>query len=75
LATAKKNKPIRIISSDKTVLARVFFNGTKYATQTDSLGKYSIDTIAEGNYKSTNYSSRFSNFKKSITVKKMKTTF
>jgi outer membrane receptor for ferrienterochelin and colicins len=50
LATAKKKKPIRIISSDKSCRSSFFLIGTKYATQTDSLGKYSIDT-AEGNYK------------------------
>jgi outer membrane receptor for ferrienterochelin and colicins len=48
LATAKKNKLSGIISSDKKRLqSSCFFNGTKYATQTDSLGQYSID-IAEG---------------------------
>nr|WP_309760600.1 carboxypeptidase-like regulatory domain-containing protein [Flavobacterium sp.] len=60
-----------IISSDKKRVAeaRVFLIGTKYATQTDSLGKYSIDTIAEGNYKVQIAAAGFQSLKKSITVK------
>jgi hypothetical protein len=39
LASQEKNKPIRNNFIRKTVAARVFLIGTKYATQTDSLGK------------------------------------
>jgi outer membrane receptor for ferrienterochelin and colicins len=49
----RKNKLSGIISSDKKRLQKLvfFLIGTKYATQTDSLGQYSITNIAEGNYK------------------------
>jgi outer membrane receptor for ferrienterochelin and colicins len=46
----RKNKLSGIISSDKKRLQKLvfFLIGTKYATQTDSLGQYSITNIAEG---------------------------
>ena len=60
-----------IISSDKKRVAeaRVFLIGTKYATQTDSLGKYSIANIAEGNYKIQIVAEGFQIIKKNIIVK------
>ncbi|MDI6045628.1 TonB-dependent receptor [Flavobacterium sp. LB3R18] len=59
------------VSSEKKGVseARVFLIGTKYATQTDSLGKYSIANIAEGNYKVQITVSGFQTLKKNITVK------
>ena len=49
--------------------ARVFLIGTKYATQTDSLGNYNIANIAEGSYKIQIIASGFQTLKKSITLK------
>nr|WP_317125153.1 TonB-dependent receptor [Flavobacterium sp. LB2P53] len=59
------------ISSEKKGVseARVFLIGTKYATQTDSLGNYSIANIAEGNYKIQIVAEGFQTLKKNITVK------
>ncbi|MGO4904933.1 TonB-dependent receptor [Flavobacterium sp. W20_MBD1_R3] len=41
------------ISSEKkgVMQARVFLIGTKYTTQTDSLGQYQINAVPKGNYK------------------------
>ncbi|MES2577271.1 MAG: TonB-dependent receptor plug domain-containing protein, partial [Bacteroidota bacterium] len=59
------------VSSEKKGVsdARVFLTGTKYATQTDSLGNYSIENIAEGNYRIQITASGFQTLKKNITVK------
>lgn len=59
------------ISSEKKGIseARVFLIGTKYATQTDSLGNYNIANIAEGSYKIQITASGFQTLKKNITVK------
>ncbi|MFV8368753.1 TonB-dependent receptor [Flavobacterium sp. LB2R40] len=59
------------VSSEKKGIseARVFLIGTKYATQTDSLGNYNIANIAEGNYRIQITASGFQTLKKNITVK------
>ncbi|MFV8334939.1 TonB-dependent receptor [Flavobacterium sp. RSP29] len=59
------------VSSEKKGVseARVFLIGTKYATQTDSLGNYSIANIAGGNYRIQITASGFQTLKKNITVK------
>ena len=59
------------VSSEKKGIseARVFLIGTKHATQTDSLGKYSIENINEGNYKIQIVAEGFQTLKKNITVK------
>lgn len=59
------------VSSEKKGVsdARIFLIGTKYATQTDSLGNYSIENIAEGNYRIQITASGFQTLKKNITVK------
>jgi predicted membrane protein len=67
---SQENKPIRIISSDKTVLARVFFNGTKYATQTDSLESIVSILLLREIIKAQITAAGFQTLKKSITVKK-----
>ena len=58
------------ISSDKKRVseARVFLIGTKYTTQTDSLGSYTIENIPEGNYKIQITATGFETLKKNITV-------
>jgi outer membrane receptor for ferrienterochelin and colicins len=59
------------VSSEKKGVseARVLLIGTKYATQTDSLGYYNIANIAEGSYKIQIIASGFQTLKKNITVK------
>ena len=49
----EKTRVSGIVSSEKKGItdARVFLIGTKYITETDSLGQFSITNIAEGNYK------------------------
>ena len=58
------------ISSDKKRVseARVFLIGTKYTTQTDILGSYTIENIPEGNYKIQITATGFETLKKNITV-------
>ena len=60
-----------LVSSEKKGIseARVFLTGTKYATQTDSLGNYNFANIAEGIYKIQIIASGFQTLKKNITVK------
>ena len=59
------------VSSEKKGVSEALVSliGTKYAAQTDSLGKYSIENIAEGNYKIQITAAGFQTLKKSITVK------
>jgi len=59
------------ISSEKKGIseARVFLIGTKYATQTDSLGKYIVENIDVGNYKIQVVASGFQTLKKNIVIK------
>ena len=54
------------VSSEKKGVseARVLLIGTKYASQTDSLGNYSIANIAEGNYKIQIVAAGFQTLKK-----------
>jgi outer membrane receptor for ferrienterochelin and colicins len=64
LATAKK----KISLSDLFPLTKgsarlMFLIGTKNSTQTDSLGHYTIENIAQGHYKNSNYSNRFETLK------------
>ncbi|QZK89110.1 TonB-dependent receptor [Flavobacterium sp. CHNK8] len=49
--------------------ARVFLIGTKYITETDSLGQFSITNIAEGNYKIQIIAEGFQPLTKNIIVK------
>ena len=60
-----------LVSSEKKGVseARVFLIGTKYTTQTDSLGKYSIENIPEGNYKIQIVTEGFQTLKKHIMIK------
>ena len=59
------------VSSEKKGVSevRILLLGTKYATQTDSIGKYSIENIPEGNYKIQIAAVGFQTLKKSITIK------
>jgi len=59
------------VSSEKKGIsdARIFLIGTKYTTLTDSLGKYSIENIAEGNYKIQIVVDGFQTLKKNIIIK------
>ncbi len=70
--TQEKTSLSGFVSSEKKGIseARVFLTGTKYATQTDSLGKYSIENIDEGSYKIQIVATGFQTLKKSITLKK-----
>jgi len=67
----EKRRLSGLISSENEGIseARVFLIGTKYATQTDSLGKYSIENIDEGSYKIQVVAAGFQTLKKNITVK------
>jgi outer membrane receptor for ferrienterochelin and colicins len=47
----EKNQSFRFVSSDKRECKMFFLIGTKYSTQTDSLGHYTIENIAQGHYK------------------------
>jgi outer membrane receptor for ferrienterochelin and colicins len=47
-----------------------FLIGTKYSTQTDSLGHYTIENIAQGHYKIQITATGFETLKKNITFNK-----
>lgn len=60
-----------LVSSEKKGISEALVSliGTKYAAKTDSLGKYSIADIAEGNYKIQIIAEGFQTLKKNIVVK------
>lgn len=66
----EKTRLSGFISSEKKGIsdARIFLIGTKYTAQTDSLGKYSIENITEGNYKIQIAASGFQTLKKNLTI-------
>jgi outer membrane receptor for ferrienterochelin and colicins len=59
------------VSSGKKGISKasVLCIGTKYATQTDSLGQYNIENMMEGSYKLQIVAAGFQTLKKNITVK------
>jgi outer membrane receptor for ferrienterochelin and colicins len=59
-----------VSSEKKEVLgAHILLIGTKYATQTDSLGNYTISNITEGNYKIQITAVGFQTLKKNVTLR------
>jgi outer membrane receptor for ferrienterochelin and colicins len=55
--------------SDKRECQKLMFLiGTKYSTQTDSLGHYTIENIAQGHYKIQITATGFETLKKNITI-------
>ena len=65
-----------LISSEKKGVpeASIAIMGTKYKTETDSLGKYKLENIPEGNYKIQVITNNFQTVRKNIIVKKNEKT-
>jgi outer membrane receptor for ferrienterochelin and colicins len=65
-----------LISSEKKGVpeASIAIMGTKYKTETDSLGKYKLENIPEGNYKIQVIANNFQTVRKNIIVKKNEKT-
>ena len=65
-----------LISSEKKGVpeASIAIMGTKYKTETDSVGKYKLENIPEGNYKIQVIANNFQTVRKNIIVKKNEKT-
>jgi outer membrane receptor for ferrienterochelin and colicins len=68
LQPRKKNQSLFVSLTKGSARSSCFLIGTKYSTQTDSLGHYTIENIAQGHYKIQITATGFETLKKNITI-------